>query len=66
MRYELPGNRLVDIGTREEARDFAIQWQADFARRDYSWSELQQWGAVFDLIGLDFDLLEEFKENGII
>lgn len=46
-------------------RDFAIQWQYDFPRFAYSWSELNEWDSFFTEYGKKYGLLREFHENGI-
>ncbi len=52
--------------TREEARQYAIEWQNWQATQDLSYGEMNAWISHLHTIALDFDLLEEFKENGII
>ena len=52
--------------TKEEARQYAIEWQQWASEQDLSYGELAEWGAEFERIGREFDLTEEFKENGII
>ena len=57
------------IKTKEEARQYAIDWQnwafGDNAPKLYQ-SDLYEWQLVFTELGTEFDLVEEFKENGII
>lgn len=48
-----------------EARDEAINWQAEFPDHNYSWGELAEWGAYFEEMGRRYGLLTEFRENGI-
>lgn len=52
--------------TKEEARQYAIEWQNWQSEKSISYSELAEWQAEFERIGKEFDLIEEFKENGII
>ncbi len=66
MRYTTPDREEVQIGTRDEARDFAIEWQSRTADESCSWLEAAEWGNVFERLAGDFWLREEFKENGII
>jgi hypothetical protein len=54
------------ITTQEEARQFAIDWQNWQAEQSMSYGELAEWQAVFVELAEKFDLVEEFKENGII
>jgi len=54
------------ITTKDEARQYAIDWQNWVAETgSISYGELAEWGAKFTLLGREFDLLEEFEENGI-
>ena len=52
--------------TKEEARQYAIEWQQWVSEHDLDYTELAEWGAIFEYYGKKFDLVEEFKENGII
>lgn len=52
--------------TKEEARQYAIDWQNWQSEQSLSYSELAEWQAEFERIGKEFDLTEEFIENGII
>ena len=55
-----------NITTRNEAQDFAIEWQSWQADRALSYSELAEWADYFTELGERFDLTEEFTENGVI
>lgn len=48
-----------------EARDEAIQWQAEFPDHKYSWGELAAWQEYFRSQGKKYGLLEEFQREGI-
>ena len=52
--------------TREEAIDYAIEWQTWSSNVSMSWSEVYDWQEVFEMLANKFDLVEEFKENLII
>ena len=52
--------------TQAEARDYAIDYQVWASEQDISYSELVAWQDHLHTIALEFDLLDEFKENGII
>ncbi len=52
--------------TKEEARQYAIDWQNWASEQKLHLSELIDWQAEFQSIAEKFDLLEEFRENGII
>ncbi len=46
-------------------RDFAIQWQYDFANFNYSCGELLDWQSFFSEYGRKYGLIREFRENCI-
>jgi len=52
--------------TKDEARQYAIDWQNSFDTHAYSWGELAEWSSEFEALGEKFDLTEEFETNGII
>ena len=52
--------------TKDEARDFAIAWQSWQSTQSLSWEDMFEWSNVFEELAENFDLTEEFKENGII
>lgn len=52
--------------TKDEARQYAIDWQNWQAEHSMSYGELADWQGVFSTLADKFDLVEEFKENGII
>lgn len=54
------------IKTKEEARQYAIDWQNWAAEQNLSWSEVIEWENIFYILGKKFNLTKEFKENGII
>jgi hypothetical protein len=54
------------IKTADEARQYAIEWQQWQAEQSLSYGEMAEWQNEFEAIAKEFDLLEEFKENGII
>jgi hypothetical protein len=54
------------ISTAEEARQYAIDWQNWASDQNLSYGELAEWQAYFSELADKFDLVEEFKENGII
>lgn len=55
-----------NITTQEQARQFAIDWQANQANEALSWEEVSIWQEYFTTLGKAYDLLEEFQEEGII
>lgn len=52
--------------TIEEARQYAIVWQQWFSENSLSYNELVAWQCHFGSIASRFNLIEEFKENGVI
>lgn len=58
--------RKKDIKTKEEARSFAIDWQAWANNQSLSYGQIAEWQSYFIRIANTFHLKKEFKENGII
>ena len=54
------------ISTKEEARQYAIEWQSWQSEQSMSMGEVQEWYFYFSNLAKKLDLVEEFKENGII
>ncbi len=54
------------INTQDEAREYAKDWQTWQSEQSLSYGELAEWQDVFTKLADRFDLVEEFKENGII
>jgi len=52
--------------TKEEARQYAIDWQNWQSEQNLSYGELEEWNQFFVNLADKFDLVDEFKENGII
>lgn len=53
--------------TVDDARRYAIEWQAWQAEQDLSYGELYEWQCYFsELCGKFPELEDEFIENGII
>ena len=64
--WTVKNRRLTDYEKAKTAlRDFAIQWQADASRFNYSWGELCDWAMFFEKYGKKYGLLREFRENCI-
>lgn len=56
-----------EIKTKEEAREYAIEWQSWVSKKkSIYYSELAEWNDIFWKLGKKFHLIREFKENGII
>jgi hypothetical protein len=54
------------IKTEEEARQYAIDWQNWASEQNLSYDELAEWQGIFTELAEKFNLVDEFKENGII
>jgi hypothetical protein len=54
------------VATVDEAQDYAIEWQQWASEQNLSYGELAEWAERFTKIAEHFDLVEEFRENGII
>ena len=52
--------------TKDEARQYAIDWQNWQATQSMSYGELAQWQDHFTTIAKEYNLSEEFTENDII
>jgi len=57
---------LQKVRTKEDARQYAIEWQTWQSKQAMSYSEVMEWTLVFNDLADRFNLTEEFKENGII
>lgn len=58
--------RISSVKSEDQARDIAIDWQVSWQDHNYSYGELIEWQEFFETIGKRFNLIDEFKENGII
>jgi hypothetical protein len=58
--------KITKITTEEDARQAAIDWQIWAADQSLSYGELAEWADHFRQLGEQFNLTEEFSENGII
>ncbi len=59
-------NKEKQITTREEATQYAIDWQNWASNQSLSYGELADWQEVFTTLADTYNLREEFEENGII
>ncbi len=55
-----------NVYTKEEARQYAIDWQNWQSEQALSYGELAEWQDIFQALAATFDLTDEFNENGII
>lgn len=51
---------------KKSARDKAVEWQMNFCDQNYSYGELAYWGDYFKGLAKRYELVREFRENGII
>jgi len=58
--------QVKGIETREEARRFAIDWQRWVSEHNLNYGELADWYEELLKLAFKFDLVDEFKDNGII
>lgn len=57
---------MPKITTQDQARQYAFDKQAELSERDLSYSEIATAQAELERLAEEFNLTEEFKENGII
>ncbi len=50
----------------EEAREQAIEWQHWIGEQALSFDEILGWQNHFESVAEQYDLVDEFKENGVI
>lgn len=55
-----------EVKTKEEARQYAIEWQNWVGEQDLSLEEISKMESDLEDLAIEFDLVEEFEENGII
>lgn len=58
--------KIIQAMNRDEAREQAIDWQDWQSKQSLSYDELLEWQAYFESIAKEYNLTDEFKENGII
>lgn len=54
------------IYSRDEARNYAIDWQEWVSKQSMTYGDMCFWYKKFIALGKTFKLTREFKENGII
>ena len=55
-----------EITTKEQAREYAIDWQEWQSEQSMSYGELAHWQGFLSELAGKWDLVDEFKENGIL
>lgn len=58
--------KITQAINKDEAREQAIEWQHWQSKQSLSYDEILQWQEYFESIAKEYDLTEEFEENGII
>ena len=59
-------DNLTLLKNKDEARQIAIKWQNWASKRNLSYGELVEWHGYFLSLARKFQLVREFKENGIL
>jgi hypothetical protein len=57
---------ITEIKNKEEARQEAINFQNWASEENLSYGEVAEWSGFFETLSKKFNLVREFKENGII
>jgi hypothetical protein len=57
---------IDEVESAGEARDIAIAWQHSMSEQSMSWGEVAEYQDYFETLANKFDLVDEFRENGII
>lgn len=57
---------IKTIKTADEATQLAIDWQQWASEQSLYMSEVAEWFDYFEKLARKFNLMDEFKENGII
>ena len=55
-----------NIKTKEEARQFAVDYQKGISEKNLSYKEILHFQNKLTILAERFNLTEEFRENGII
>ena len=57
---------IKSIKNKGEARDLAIAWQYWASEQSLSYGELAYYQDIFYILAKKYNLVREFKENGIV
>jgi len=60
------GDNMIHLKTKEQARQFGIDYQIWASEKDLSYGEIEHFQNKLFKLAEKFDLVEEFRENGII
>lgn len=58
--------QIIQAINADEAREQAFEWQHWQAEQRLSYDELLQWQTYFESIAKEYNLTDEFRENGVI
>lgn len=58
--------KIIQAMNKDEAREQAIEWQNWQKEQNLSYDEILGWQSYFESIAKEYDLTDEFEENGII
>lgn len=58
--------KIIQAMNVDELREQVIEWQQWQATQDLSYDELFKWQQYFESIAEEYNLAEEFSENGVI
>lgn len=64
--HTIPGGERDYAVVQSMLRDFATDWQNEFATKSVSYGEIVEVEDYFARYGERYGLLREFKENGIL
>lgn len=57
---------IKNVNTKDDAREYAIFLQYWISKHELSWQEISDLQNDLTILAKKFDLVEEFKENGMI
>ena len=58
--------KMTNIKTKEEAISKAIDFQSWQSNQSLSYTDVINWASYFDNLAREFNLADEFSENGLI
>ena len=58
--------KMTKVKTKEQAISKAIDFQSWQATQNFSYTDVIDWANYFENMAREFDLAEEFLENGLI
>ncbi len=62
----MKNKEIKNIKSKEEARQEAINFQMWVSNESLSYGKLQEYYNYFEMLGKKFNLIKEFKKEGII